>query len=147
MWKEERRRGFLLAESFTTDEWRKFCCLHRYSCCCLKNCGDLFWSTPRLFCQWLRSFQRGKYRLLHLKSHNMSWADGSWLDLSLLGRKVQKTCGSLNMMKLACPGRFMNVFTFTLIKNKVVLCIFRGQSAGIAWDINTYYMLESLLKW
>ena len=40
--KDERRRGFLLADSFTTVQWREFYCLHKCSCCCLKNCEDVF---------------------------------------------------------------------------------------------------------
>jgi len=32
----------VLAESITTDKWREFYCLHKYSCCYLKNCEDLF---------------------------------------------------------------------------------------------------------
>jgi len=42
LWKEERRRGFLLADPFTIDEWREFYCLHEDSCCCLKKLRGLW---------------------------------------------------------------------------------------------------------
>jgi len=58
--KREGRRDSSLAESFTTDEWREFYCLHNYSCCCFKNWWELFWWRPCLFCKRLRSFEGDK---------------------------------------------------------------------------------------
>ena len=67
IWKVERRWGFSLAEGYTTNEWRGFNCLHKYVCCCLKNCEHLFGWMPWLFCKWLRSFEWGKNWFLYLK--------------------------------------------------------------------------------
>jgi len=46
---KEETRGYLLPESFVTDESMEFYCLHNYLCCCLKNCGDLFRWMPCWF--------------------------------------------------------------------------------------------------
>ena len=49
---QEKLCRYVLTVSFTTDEWREFCCLHKYSCCFSKSCGVFFWWIPCLFHKW-----------------------------------------------------------------------------------------------
>jgi len=157
VWKAERRSFFLRAESFITDEWVEFYCLHKYSCCFLKKLRGLVLMNA-MFVLWITPWFRMSQKLVAtIKIAKHALGDCSWLDFSLLGRK---NILDINLIpfshfhfwkELILVGNipfwtwffkvrswwswrvlidFIYTFTFSFVKTSVFY-VFRRHSAGI----------------